>query len=519
MLSAQRETDYSSSHAAMQSAPSSSQQQQHDTASASLPMTAATATTFATTTRSSSLQFACLYTKHKTQKRKVWQDGRLVLCAGQRAVLHDANPPAGSSDPSLDQCELTLPQVQALQQQQLVSLQGMQLEMEKHLVTIEGPWMMGATAAVSVVHLRPTLAAPSQGMQKVLTKKFQVPAKKPPNPPAAMMTASFLARRKRPLQPGELQRQYYGVATSDLVAGHGPMLPSQHAEVHGMPPIPQPQYPVTGPRQLPPPQTFHADANAAAARPTPFTTVQGQPPQYATPTYRDHAQISTSSNNSMPHRALQQPFVGPPPPMISRHSSPPAMPIQPLQQNLNVPPNSGGGSISLSSPLQHKKPRSTIFNAPNGFDPGSFYGEDESDDDEQDTTAMPLPSPPSPFCFQPSESAAGEQRTDSSWMPPTDTNPWATQGPPQPPTGTSGPSPFRVQRHSSSSLLSSSQPGPFRFDPADPPTMRRPSVSSADDSSVDHDLLVLLGAAQPKADANEFTLPDHGDSSSSDDDD
>jgi hypothetical protein len=51
-------------------------------------------------------QFACLYTKYKTQKQKVWQDGCSVLTAGNRVVLHFVHPKLGSSDPSLDECEI-----------------------------------------------------------------------------------------------------------------------------------------------------------------------------------------------------------------------------------------------------------------------------------------------------------------------------------------------------------------------------------------------------------------------------
>ncbi|KAJ0395394.1 hypothetical protein P43SY_002970 [Pythium insidiosum] len=39
--------------------------------------------------------YECMYTKHKTQKRKTWHDGFLALHASRRAVLHEEEPPDG----------------------------------------------------------------------------------------------------------------------------------------------------------------------------------------------------------------------------------------------------------------------------------------------------------------------------------------------------------------------------------------------------------------------------------------
>lgn len=41
--------------------------------------------------------FACMYTKHKTQKRKTWHDGFVSLYASRRLVLYDEGPLAGAS--------------------------------------------------------------------------------------------------------------------------------------------------------------------------------------------------------------------------------------------------------------------------------------------------------------------------------------------------------------------------------------------------------------------------------------
>lgn len=39
--------------------------------------------------------YECMYTKHKTQKRKIWQDGFVALYPSRRLVLYDDAPPGG----------------------------------------------------------------------------------------------------------------------------------------------------------------------------------------------------------------------------------------------------------------------------------------------------------------------------------------------------------------------------------------------------------------------------------------
>ena len=50
--------------------------------------------------------FACLYSKHKLQKRKVWKDGKIVL-SNNHAILYDGNPPPGALNLPLDEVDLT----------------------------------------------------------------------------------------------------------------------------------------------------------------------------------------------------------------------------------------------------------------------------------------------------------------------------------------------------------------------------------------------------------------------------
>lgn len=41
--------------------------------------------------------FECMYTKHKTQKRKTWHDGFVSLYDSRRLVLYDEAPLTGAS--------------------------------------------------------------------------------------------------------------------------------------------------------------------------------------------------------------------------------------------------------------------------------------------------------------------------------------------------------------------------------------------------------------------------------------
>ncbi len=141
-------------------------------------------------------QFACLYTHQKTQKRKVWQDGRLVL-QGSRAALHAAHIVPGSADPLLDQCDVSPSEASSIAAGRITDL-----EMDKHLVTIDGPWVPKNSCQENA---RPATASAS--MQKLLNQKYRKPATQIPPPRTGRVPN---VSRKRPLQPGELHRKYYG---------------------------------------------------------------------------------------------------------------------------------------------------------------------------------------------------------------------------------------------------------------------------------------------------------------------
>ena len=145
-------------------------------------------------------QWACLYTTQKTQKHKKWHDGRLVVHFRRILFIHNANPPPGSKDDALDQLELSVDfdGSSFLESQQ-------PLETEKFLITIEGPWQSPASTCDL-----PKKAPFSDAMQKLIhSGKFRRPRSYVPPPPQPRQP-EFLLKRRAPIQPGELERRYYG---------------------------------------------------------------------------------------------------------------------------------------------------------------------------------------------------------------------------------------------------------------------------------------------------------------------
>jgi hypothetical protein len=187
-------------------------------------------------------QLACLYTKHKTQKRKIWRDGRLVLKTKSfKAVLHDADPPLGSGDPSLGECEIAAGQLQAILQQychgknndknnnnndtRTTTSTTTTLETERYLIEIEGPWTNNTVSlSTHPSAVLPIRKRSSKGMKKLLTSKFQKPKVYVPPPPGNQNTSravQVLGKRRRPLQPGELVARHYGCGSLGGDGGEG----------------------------------------------------------------------------------------------------------------------------------------------------------------------------------------------------------------------------------------------------------------------------------------------------------
>ncbi|KAL7518895.1 hypothetical protein ACHAWX_003716 [Stephanocyclus meneghinianus] len=151
-------------------------------------------------------QFAVLYTHQKTKKKKSWKDGRLQ-CVGGRATLYDANPMPGGGDAMLDSTEVSFSEIQ-----RLVNGECTNLESEKYLIQIEGPWTSGESWSAKAL---PSKMAGSAGMKKVMGKKFQIPSRKMPNfAEQRRLKIEKENKKRRVLQPGELERIYYGGADS-----------------------------------------------------------------------------------------------------------------------------------------------------------------------------------------------------------------------------------------------------------------------------------------------------------------
>jgi hypothetical protein len=204
-------------------------------------------------------QFRCLYTKHKTQKRKQWHDGRLVL-SGLHANVYNASPAPGSGDLIRDACELTASQVHKLIQGKVA-----QLETDMFLIQVEGIWV-NPPANAGTDNIVTTTGGFSTSIQKILSRKFQKPqAYVPPRrsddmPFQQCRIQNILGKRRRPLQPGELERLHYG--------GHVP--PAQQQEQ---------QYPQHGHGQTPTNNPVDGRTIPASGR-SRNTTVSWQQPQH-----------------------------------------------------------------------------------------------------------------------------------------------------------------------------------------------------------------------------------------------
>lgn len=310
--------------------------------------------------------YACLYTKQKTQKRKVWQDGRLVV-RGSVAHLHRAVPVVGSGDPQLDACEV-VPHASLAP--------GLLLEMEGHLVTVDGAWTGSASEAAAaaaaapasggvLAATAPTTAAPSILQTKVLPKFRKPPARPPPPPQPPSVVPPQLVNRKRPLQPGELQQQYYGLREGSAPYGpqstHPPALGEASFEA-----------------------SFESRAQGSGAT-QPRPPVVG-PPSAASgaalehPRYRRHSPPHCQPPSQRPHTSI------PPPPPASLQQS--AAPFDPSHRRR--PAHSSGaashdaGAADQGGGGSRRNLASQAFATSNGFDPSRFYGDEEEDEEDGD---------------------------------------------------------------------------------------------------------------------------------------
>lgn len=191
-------------------------------------------------------QYRVLYTNQKTKKRKLWKDGKLTYNnAGKKCRLYEACPLPGTVGGGVvDEIDLC--------GQQVVVEAGMdELESEKYLIRIEGPWndqVDGRNGSIVMSHPnsggRPSggmgmmaggsnalgsaasstansTVVRSDGMKKLLSNKYRMPPKVMPLHPEDRRrrdnslvgrggNAPISGKKMPPLQPGELERRYFG---------------------------------------------------------------------------------------------------------------------------------------------------------------------------------------------------------------------------------------------------------------------------------------------------------------------
>eukprot|EP00977_Amphora_coffeiformis_P021691 scaffold9735_cov174-Amphora_coffeaeformis.AAC.5 len=334
--------------------------------------------------------FHVLYTKHKTQKRKIWQDGRLAVQT-HAVTLHAANPPPGGGDPALDTCVLQPAEMQALWQRTLTNL-----ETEKFLVQVDGPWQGsgGVPPSWGTGSSNGSKAAPSVAMQKLLQRKFRKPAVK--RPPPSTQPPAFLQQRKRPLQPGELQRTYFGPPSEQQQHPAPQQHPPMHQQRNTMyaqpcdpPPMHRHQHASNGP-------TFDTHRSAPEYLPT-MNRQQPTPPRHQSQFYNTRGSQTWGQPQNAPplsHDALSQrppPFSGNRAVHIQNNPAPSSTPNVKSSyapgaptQNSDPPPYRQGWDTS--NPVA---PRGVVTRkggdfVSNAFDPKGFYGEDGEEEEEEE---------------------------------------------------------------------------------------------------------------------------------------
>jgi hypothetical protein len=293
-----------------------------------------------------------------------------VLTAN-RAVLHDAHPMIGSSDPSLDSCEMAPGQRQSL----LQCPGGQKLETEKFLIEVEGPWKAPISISVQPASSSSSSSktAVSSSMQKLLKSKFQKPKAFVPPPPGTQPSRlqNILGKRRRPLQPGELVQLHYGGMTDAVASGGNGNSAMGNGMLHGssLPPgNPQWQH-----QQQSPPQEHHG-------RPI-HSLMNHQQRHFSTSSNDDPSKFNTG--------AAMQSTLSNTSQMAGRHQSPAApTTVSNFEQ-------SGGNSWNQQTPSTASQPQQKeSFFATNEFNASSFYGfeEDEQHENEYQGASHTLPS-------------------------------------------------------------------------------------------------------------------------------
>lgn len=370
-----------------------------------------TSSSFIATTKSTHCSvggtFHALYTKHKTQKRKIWQDGRLVIRSHAAVTLHSANPPPGSGDPVVDTCSLNPVEIQAVCQGKLTNL-----ETEKFLVQVEGPWRgpSGGSLTSSSGDTGGVKAEPSVPMKKLMQRKFRKPtAKRPPPSLQQQQQLAFLHQRKRPLQPGELVQQYYGNPTPPQAPPY-PNPPQQQYSNNNTVGGFRKQEPFQAPPPMP--SSFHQSRQPQSSnQPQGYGRVstfenhpsnfQQQPfaHQSQVPAVGDQGTLCRTAFNSRPynpdsnnqpqhHAAAVLDHHATTPPAQSRHFTQQQVQRGTTAANPGQPTFTGDSKVPFNSSIERNHecnvsaPRSKFVS--NSFNPQGFYGEDDEEEEEEE---------------------------------------------------------------------------------------------------------------------------------------
>jgi hypothetical protein len=324
-------------------------------------------------------QYACLYTHQKTQKRKTWQDGRLEV-KGSRIELYAACPKLGAGDPILDVVEITNTSIPLENQLNISSI----IETEKFLIDIQGPWQIQNTVISSQEQTQTKCTQQqasqpliSNGMKKVMGTKFRKPQSHGPPKLPLQPNGTSTVSRKRPLQPGELIRQYYGDVTrlqsSQELSSTGSYWQAQPQSRSELPPYTLPKQPSREPTMVPASETCEN------------TFQQRQGIVQMKMMKQQNYSLRTESHPPTLHSATiskEMPIPDPtkPPPTQNTHSN------------------------------QSTTMKRTMFSClDNGFQASQFYGEEEEDKEE---------GLPEVFCLAPSQPAVQAPSRTS----PSDTN-------------------------------------------------------------------------------------------------